>query len=413
MTILRRVVITGLGVVSPIGDDPSRFMRALLEGRSGIGLLSPELTDGLQGIVGAQANFDASRHFPTPHAAQLDRGSQMALVAAAQATRDAGLDDADTQRDRIGVYWGTGMGGATTLDDAYWRLYAKGQGAVRPLTIMMAMNHAPAAQISIAHRFTGPLLTFSSACASSAHALGEALRAIRLGVADAVVAGGSEALLAPGALRAWDALRTLAVPDREDPARSCKPFARDRTGLVLGEGAAALVLEADSLARARGVHIYAELVGYGACADSTHLSRPDSAGQARAMRLALEDAGLDPQDVGYINAHGTATRVGDIAETEAIKAVFGEHAHRLPVSSTKSMHGHLMGAAGALELIVAVLALELRALPPTAHLQEADPACDLDYVPNVARRDVAANAVMSNSFAFGGANAALVARSYS
>jgi 3-oxoacyl-[acyl-carrier-protein] synthase II len=257
------------------------------------------------------------------------------------------------------------------------------------------------------------MLTFSSACASSAHALGEALRAIRAGVADVIVAGGSEALLTPGTIRAWESMRTLATADQTHPSRSCKPFARDRTGLVLGEGAGALVLESEQSARSRGAHIYAELAGYGACADATHLSNPNPDGQARAMLMALRDAGLAPEDIGYINAHGTATQVGDVVETQSIKTAFGPFARNVAVSSTKSMHGHLMGAAGAVEMIASILALEYRAVPPTAHLQEPDPACDLDFVPNIARDGVALDAVMSNSFAFGGANAVLVARRYS
>jgi 3-oxoacyl-[acyl-carrier-protein] synthase II len=304
------------------------------------------------------------------------------------------------------------MGGAGTVDEGYRRFYGTGDKRMRPLTVVMGMTHAPGAQISIDHGLQGPLLTFSSACASSAQAIGEALRAIRGGLIDAVVAGGSEALLTPGALHAWAALRALAVPDQVSASRSCKPFAADRTGLVLGEGAAAMVLESEESARARGATILAELVGYGGSADASHISAPDSTGQARAMRRALDDAGVEACEVGYINAHGTGTLAGDASETEAIKAVFGEHARSVPVSSTKSMHGHLMGAAGALELIVVILALRHRALPPTAHLDVCDPLCDLDYIPNVARYEVDVRVAMSSSFAFGGANAVLVARRY-
>ena len=410
---MRRVVISGLGVVSPLGDNPRAMIDALLEGRSGVDLLPPALSGGTRPIAGAPTRFEPSRHFPAPRSAQLDRGSQIALVAAKQALQDAGLETVESQSDRMGVYWGTGVGGAVTLDQAYLRLYGDGDGKVRPLTVVMTMAHAPAAQISIAHGFTGPMLTFSSACASSAHALGEALRAIRAGVADVIVAGGSEALLTPGTIRAWESMRTLATADQTHPSRSCKPFARDRTGLVLGEGAGALVLESEQSARSRGAHIYAELAGYGACADATHLSNPNPDGQARAMLMALRDAGLAPEDIGYINAHGTATQVGDVVETQSIKTAFGPFARNVAVSSTKSMHGHLMGAAGAVEMIASILALEYRAVPPTAHLQEPDPACDLDFVPNIARDGVALDAVMSNSFAFGGANAVLVARRYS
>ena len=409
---MHRVVITGLGVVSPVGDDPRTMIDALLDARSGIDLLPPALSGGPEPIAAGQTRCDPSRYFPAPRRAQLDRTSQLALIAAEQALKDAGLDAVESQSDRVGVYWGTGMGGAGTLDQAYLRLYGDGDRKVRPLTVVMTMANAPAAQISMAYGFTGPLLTFSTACASSAHALGEALRAIRAGVADVILAGGSEALLTPGTIRAWDALRALATADPIDPSRSCKPFARDRTGLVLGEGAGALVLESEQSARARGARIYAEMAGYGACADATHLSSPDPAGQARAMQMAMRDAGLSPEDIGYINAHGTATQLGDVVETQAIKVAFGSAAQKVAVSSTKSMHGHLMGAAGAVEMIAAVLALERHALPPTAHLWDPDPACDLDYIPNIARHGVGLSAVISNSFAFGGANAVLVARRY-
>jgi 3-oxoacyl-[acyl-carrier-protein] synthase II len=391
-----------------MGDGPEAFFASLLSGCSGIDALPA----GPERFVAARANFEPEGHLTPARCAQLDRGSQFALVAAGQAIAHSGLCDNGAARERIGVYWGSGMGGAGTVDEGYRRFYGAGESRMRPLTVVMGMTHAPAAHISIDHGLQGPLLTFSSACASSAQAVGEALMAIRGGLVDAVVAGGSEALLTPGTLHAWAALRALAVPDQVSASRSCKPFAADRTGLVLGEGAAAMVLESEVSARARGATILAELIGYGGSADATHISAPDSTGQARAMRRALDDAGVETCEVGYINAHGTGTLAGDIAETEAIKAVFGEHAYSLPVSSTKSMHGHLMGAAGALELIVVILALRHRALPPTAHLDVCDPLCDLDYIPNVARREVDVRVAMSSSFAFGGANAVLVARRY-
>ena len=403
-----RVVVTGLGVVAPMGDEPNAFFANLLEGRSGIDALPDEPGR----FVAARAQFDAADYFPAPRSAQLDRGTQFALVAASQAIAQAELRDNGPHSERIGVYWGTGMGGAATVDEGYRQYYGSDDRRMRPLTVVMGMNHAPAAHISIDHGLRGPLLTFSSACASSAQAVGEALKAIRAGTVDAVVAGGSEAPLTSGTLHAWAALRALAAPDRTHPSRSCKPFAADRAGLVLGEGAAALVLENEESARARGATILAELIGYGSSADATHVSAPDPAGQARALRAALDDAQVDPSAVGYLNAHGTGTISGDVVETSGIKAVFGEHARSLSVSSTKSMHGHLMGAAGALELIVAIQALRQRALPPTAHLDVRDPLCDLDYIPNVARHDVDVSVAMSSSFAFGGANTVLVARRY-
>jgi 3-oxoacyl-[acyl-carrier-protein] synthase II len=308
------------------------------------------------------------------------------------------------------VYWGTGLGGATSIEEAYRELYA-GRGRVRPTSVVLGMNNAAAGQISIANGLRGPILNVSTACSSSAAAIGEAYRAIKHGCADAIVAGGSEALITRGNLRAWDAMQALAHADPSDPSRSCKPFSKNRTGIVLGEGAAAFVLEREDRASARGATIYAEVAGYGNTADASHISKPDPDGQVRAMRAALTDAGVAPHEIGYLNAHGTATAVGDVVETSAIRTMFGGHAESLPVSSTKALHGHLMGATGAIELLAALSVLERGVLPPTAHLEEPDPACDLDYVPNVAR-GAAVDVVMSNSFGFGGMNAVLVARRF-
>jgi 3-oxoacyl-[acyl-carrier-protein] synthase II len=274
----------------------------------------------------------------------------------------------------------------------------------------MAMNNAPASWIGIEYGLNGPNLTYSSACSSSAVAIGEAARRIVSGDVDMMIAGGTEAPLTYGTLTAWDALKTLASADPEDPAASCKPFAKDRTGLVLGEGAAVVILEEWQRARARGARIHAELVGYGLCTDASHITRPTVEGQAAAMRRALQSAAMQPEDIGYINAHGTATLANDAVETAAIKQVFDAHAFRVPVSSTKSMHGHLLGAAGALEFSAAVLALERQIIPPTINLHVPDPECDLDYVPGKARAGAELLAVMSNSFAFGGTNAVLICR---
>jgi 3-oxoacyl-[acyl-carrier-protein] synthase II len=274
------------------------------------------------------------------------------------------------------------------------------------------MSNAAAAQISIEHGLQGPSVTYSTACSSSAIAVGEALRAIRHGYADAAIAGGVESFLTFGAIRAWEALRTLALEDPDDPANSCRPFSADRTGLVLGEGAGMLVLEELDHAVRRGARIHAEVIGYGAGSDAAHIAKPDMAGQVRTMQLALDDAGIGPQDIDYINAHGTATVAGDVVETAAIKQVFGAHAARIPISSTKAVHGHLMGAAGAVEFVTVILAIIRGAIPPTAHLRVLDPKCDLDYVPNTGRRGATVRAAMSNSFAFGGSNAVLIARAF-
>jgi 3-oxoacyl-[acyl-carrier-protein] synthase II len=273
------------------------------------------------------------------------------------------------------------------------------------------MSNAAAGQISIAHKLRGPVLNMSTACSSSAASIGEAYRAIKAGYADVILAGGSEALVTHGNLRAWDAMQALAHADEADASKSCKPFSANRTGIVLGEGAAALVLESAERAAGRGAHIYGEIAGYGNTADAFHISKPDDAGQVRAMQAALADAHMSPGDIDYVNAHGTATLIGDVVETAALKRVFGSQARRVAISSTKALHGHLMGATGAVELVATLGALERGVIPPTAHLDAPDPACDLDYVPNEARPAHVGGA-MSNSFAFGGMNAVLVVRHF-
>ena len=416
---MRRVAITGIGVVSPLGNDPEAFFTNLAHGRSGIVTLAgPPIAiagtpmPGHSGKhVGGAVTFDGARHFPAPKLRMLDRVSQFALVAAAQAVSDAGLGFSDADRQRAGVFVGTGMGGAQTTEDGYLTLYAEGADRVRPYTVLMAMTNAAASWIGIEYGLLGPNLTYSTACSSSAVAIGEAARRIATGEVDTMIAGGSEAPLNYGTLVAWDAMKTLAAADPNEPGASCKPFARDRTGLVLGEGAACVVLEDWLHAQQRGARIHAELVGYGLCTDAAHITRPSVFGQATAMQRALEAAAMQPGEIGYINAHGTATLANDAVETAAIKTVFGTTANHIPVSSTKSMHGHLLGAAGALELVAAVLALERQIIPPTMNLHVPDPECDLDYVPGEARTVVGLTAVMSNSFAFGGTNAVLICRS--
>ena len=403
----RRVAITGAGVVSPLGTSLADFHSALAQGRSGIRRLPEEIAQGTGVQVGALVDWNPEGLFSAGEAANLDRVAQFAIGASQQALRASGLDLASADRNRIGVYWGTGMGGAHTLDGAFHRLYANKDWRARPLTVVMAMNNAAGSNVALRHGLRGPFANFSTACSSSAMALGEAMRTIAAGRADAVVAGGSEALLTPGTLSAWFALRTLAPADAADAAASCKPFDKRRGGLVLGEGAAAFVLEDESHALARGARILGFLTGYGNTCDAAHMSRPDRDGQVRAMREALAESGLEPRDIGYINAHGTATLVGDVVESEAIGSIFGERAVR--VSSTKSMHGHLLGGAGALELGVALLALEQGIVAPTAFLEQPDPACKLRHVAMNAERIEPPRAVMSNSFAFGGSNVVLIA----
>jgi 3-oxoacyl-[acyl-carrier-protein] synthase II len=407
---LRPVAVTGLGVVSPLGNDPATFFEGIAAGRPGIRRLEGRSFERLAAGVGAPVDFDAAALFPAPKLRMLDRVSQLALVAAGQAlSASAGaLDGVD--RRRAGVFIGTGMGGAASTDDGYRALYEEDGDRVKPFSVLMAMSNAPAAWIALDHGLEGPSLTYSTACSSSAVAIGEAARRIASGETDVIVAGGAEAPLTFGTLKAWEALRTLAPEDPDGAGRSCRPFSRDRNGLVLGEGAAIVVLEDPARARARGAAILAEVVGYGLVTDTAHITRPSIEGQAEAMRCALADAGCGAADIGYINAHGTGTQANDGVETAAIKSVFGERARSIPVSSTKSMHGHLLGAAGALELAAAILALGRGVLPPTINLRVPDPECDLDYVPEKARAAPGLAMAMSNSFAFGGTNAVLVVR---
>jgi 3-oxoacyl-[acyl-carrier-protein] synthase II len=403
-----RVVVTGMGVVAPVGQSASDFFEGLIAARSGIRRVAPDTVPVPNSLVAGQIDFDPSRYWPAHQSAQFDRATQFALAAVRQAFADAALALNEEQSLRAGVYWGTGLGGATSIEESYRNFFA-GNGRVRPTTVVMGMNNAAAGQISIAHGLRGPVLNVSTACSSSASAIGEAYRAIRYGHADVIVAGGSEALVTLGNLSAWDAMRALAHADAVDPSSSCKPFSANRTGLVLGEGSAALILERRDWAMRRGARIYGEIVGYGNASDAFNISKPDADGQVRAMRLALADAELAPDEIDYVNAHGTATQVGDVVETNALKQVFGNEGRRPCVSSTKALHGHLMGASGAVEMVACVMALEQRIVPPTAHLDEPDPACDLDYVPKEARR-LEVRAAMSNSFGFGGMNAVLVAR---
>jgi 3-oxoacyl-[acyl-carrier-protein] synthase II len=401
---MRRVAITGLGAITAIGDSAAATFASALAARSGV-RRAPELAVGAPVPLVAAASFDADRVALRQRTPPMDRATALAVAVARQALDDAGATS--TAMQRTGVYWGTGMGAAHTIEDTYQRIFESGAWRVRPTTVVTAMNNAPAAQISLEFGIAGPTLTYSVACASSAVAVGEAMHAIRAGILDCAVAGGSEALLTRGVLCAWTALRTLATEDAEDAARSCKPFAADRSGFVLGEGAGALVLEDSAHALARGARIYAELAGYGAASDAAHISDPSISGQVRAIGAALEDAAIDPEDVGYVNAHGTATPIGDRIETASIRNALGAHAQRVPVSSTKAVHGHIMGATGAVELIIATLALHTGALPPTAHHSRPDPALDLDFVPNTARHGAPLRAALSNSFAFGGSNAVL------
>ncbi|WP_334190451.1 beta-ketoacyl-[acyl-carrier-protein] synthase family protein [Noviherbaspirillum sp.] len=406
---MRRVAVTGIGIVSPLGDTITQLEDNLVAGRSAIGRLDDEAFGRLTTRIAAQTAFDGVRHFDPPKLRMLDRVSQLALVAARKALEDAAFEP-DFDRSRAGVFIGTGMGGSLTTDDGYRTLYEQQSDRIKPFSVLLAMNNAAASWIGLEYGITGPNLTYSTACSSSAVAIGEAAKAIRAGDADVMIAGGAEAPLSLGTMKAWEALRTLAVEDTDDPAASCRPFSKNRTGLVLAEGAAIVILEEWERAVARGAVIYAELAGYGLATDIAHLTRPSVEGQARAMDLALASARIDAADIAYLNAHGTGTPANDPVETAAIRQVFGAYADRLAVSSSKSMHGHLLGAAGALEFVIAILAMRSGVMPPTINLDQPDPECDLDYVANAARHGQRIGAVMSNSFAFGGTNAVLVAK---
>ena len=407
---MRRVAVTGLGVVSPLGNGTATFFNGLVQGHSGVTRLPDELHPRLKCRVVAPVTFDGAAHFGPVRLRMLDRVSQFALVAAAEAIADAGALFEPGDREKTGVFIGTGMGGAQTTDDGYKSFYEEQSDRVKPYSVLLAMNNAAAGWIAIDHQLLGPNLTYSSACSSSAVAIGEAWKRIASGELDVMIAGGAEAPLNFGTLKAWEALKTMATEDPGDASASCKPFAKDRSGLVLGEGAAVAVLESWDRAVGRGARIHGELAGYGLSTDAEHITRPTVEGQARAMERALESAQVAAAQVGYINAHGTATLANDSVETAAIKRVFGADAQTPPVSSTKSMHGHLLGAAGALEFAATVLAIENRLIPPTRHLVNPDPECDLDYVAEYARPVATLTTAMSNSFAFGGTNVSLLCR---
>jgi 3-oxoacyl-(acyl-carrier-protein) synthase len=404
----RRVAITGLGVVSPHGCDVGLMFDALMRGESAVRRITLQSKVGSFDTVGAAVQGQPWITLTRAQLATSDRLTQYALLAADSAIRDAKLQVGVEDRSRIGITVGTSLGGAISQEAAYADILGGRSSKLSPFTLVKVMYNGPAAHLGMAYQIAGPSLTYTTTCSSSAVSIGEAMRQIRHGYADVMLSGGAEALFAFVSIKAWLALQVLAPPREENVAASCRPFSRDRDGTVLGDGAAFLVLEEYDRALARGAHIYAELAGYGVCNDSSHMTQPSAAGQARAMQLALDDARLEPDAIDYINAHGTGTQLNDVTETQAIKTVFGPHSRALAVSSTKSMHGHLVGSAGALEMVISTLALNQQMVPPTAHLYEPDPVCDLDYVPHVGRK-ARVRAVMSNSFAVGGTAAVLIA----
>ena len=408
----RRVAITGIGLVSPHGDAPKAVFDALLNGESAIRPYTP--TDAHLPIrvpAGRCDQFDAGGRLGKAKANGMDRFSQLGMAAALSAWQDADLaDHADAQREEIGVFWGTGAGGALTAERGYRDLFLKGKDRVSPVSVILGMNNAAASHIALGLGLGGANFTYSVACASSSIAIGEAWRRIRSGEASVMLAGGSDAPLGYGVVRAWESLQVLSTADDDAAFAASRPFAASRQGLVLAEGAGALVLEDWEHAIRRNAPIYAELAGFGSSCDHSHLTHPNPAGQVRAIEQALYTAGLKVEDIDYVNAHGTATQEGDPAEIEALRRIFGPRAEEVAISATKSMHGHLMGAAGALEAIITLLSLHHQAIPPTAHLDVVDPACaGLRHVTQ-GERDASVRAAISNSFAFGGSNAVLAFR---
>jgi nodulation protein E len=396
-----RVVITGLGAVCALGQQVASMWDAVSLGQSGIGPISNINTDRLSVKIAAEVkDFDPLRHFEQRRLPMLDRAAQFALVAAREAIADAGIKLANCAS-RAGVILGA-TGGWSAVDESYEKFYGQEASRLHPLTIPRIMPNAPVSHISIEFGVRGPAFTVSSACASANHAIGLGFHLIRSGMLDAVVTGGSDASIVPGYLKGWDALRVLS-------ADTCRPFSRNRSGLVIGEGAGILVLESLASAEKRGAPIYAEMLGFGMNADGKDMTAPDLDSVGRAMSLAIEDSGLSPSDVDYVNAHGTGTLLNDSTEIAALRQTFGNH--QPAVSSTKSMFGHNLAAAGALEMIVTALALKNGLIPPTMNYDEEDPDCVVDCVPGVARH-AAVDVAMSNSFAFGGLNAVLLARRY-
>jgi len=409
----RRVVITGLSAISPVGTGLGLFWERITAGQSGITRISRFDTSGYSTqIAGEVTDFDSSIYIDKKEAKRMDRFAQFAVAGAHMALADAGIKPEDLEKERTGVIMGSGIGGIETLEDTARVLHEKGPGRVSPFFVPMMIGNMAAGQVAISLGATGPNITVVTACASGTNAIGDAFKLIQRGAADVVITGGTEASITPLALAGFCAMKALSTRN-DEPHKASRPFDAERDGFVMGEGAGILVLESLEHARQRGARIYAEVLGYGATADAYHITAPapGGAGMARAMSEALKDAGLRPEDIDYINAHGTSTDLNDKFETIAIKNVFGEHARKLAVSSIKSMTGHLLGAAGGIEMVATALAVYNDLVPPTINYEHPDPDCDLDYVPNQARQMRVCHA-LSNSFGFGGQNATVVIGKY-
>ncbi|MFI8710879.1 beta-ketoacyl-ACP synthase II [Brevibacillus brevis] len=409
----RRVVITGVGVVSPVGNDAETFWNSLLEGKSGIDRVAAfDASDYPTQIAGEVKNFDPEQYMDKKEIRRTDRFVQFGLAAAKMAVEDAKLEITPENAERVGVYIGSGIGGLTTWEEQHSVLLEKGPRRVSPFFIPMLIANMASGAVSIQYGAKGPTSSAITACATGTNAIGEALRLIQFDHADVMIAGGAEATVRPMGFAGFCSAKAMSTRN-DEPQKASRPFDKDRDGFVMGEGAGVLILEELEHAKKRGATIIAELIGYGMSADAHHITAPSPGGEgaARCMASALKDAGVAPTEVQYINAHGTSTGQGDIAETQAIKTVFGEHAYKLAVSSTKSMTGHLLGATGGVEAIATAYALRDQILPPTINLENPDPECDLDYVPNHARK-ATVNVAVSNTFGFGGHNATVILKRY-
>lgn len=410
---MHRAVITGMGVISPVGNNLEEFWNNLIEGNSGIGPVTRFDTTDLPTKVAAEVkNFDPTEWINKKESRHMDRFAQFAVAAAKMAVQDSGLDLEKLDKERAGAVMGCGIGGVITFEEQKEVLMSKGSGRISPFFVPMLISNMAAGHLSIEFGLQGSSMTVATACASATNAIGEALRIIQRGEADVVLCGGTEAPITNLAFSGFCAMKAMST-EKENLAQACRPFDKRRTGFVMGEGAGVLVLESLDHALARGARIYAELAGYGSTSDAYHITTPvpGGAGAARAMRLALQDAGISTEKVDYINAHGTGTGPNDATETAAIKTVFESHATKLAISSTKSMTGHLTGAAGAIEAVICAIAIERGAIPPTINYGEPDPECDLDYVPNKARKQEV-NVAMSNTFGFGGHNATILLKKF-
>ena len=410
----RRVVVTGLGVVTPLGQRMDDFWINLLAGGCGIDKITGfDASEYDCQIAGEVKAFDPRPAFLSPkEVRRADRFTQFAMMAGHEALLDSGLDLDKSDRDEIGVFIGSGIGGLYTTAEQHQILLSKGPSRVSPLMIPMLILNIASGMFSIYHKLRGPNVATCSACATASHAIGEAWRTIKMGDAQVIFAGGAEATIVPIGFAGFCAMKAMSTRN-DEPQRASRPFDLDRDGFVMGEGAGVIVLEELEHAKKRGARIYCELLGYGNTADANHITAPapEGEGAARCMKMALRSAGLNPTDISYINAHGTSTPQGDVCETQAIKTVFGEHARKVAVSSTKGATGHMLGAAGAIEMAICAKAIQTNMVPPTINYEKPDPLCDLDYVPNAAR-EITVNAVVNNSFGFGGHNASLVAKKF-